>query len=90
MSQLRAFCGSNHQIRPTDQFRVWLKCAPFKKESDSNVPLHFFGISSQINLIYALLPRIQLDCDYALFGGHFWLKFSDGGHFWPKFSDRGH
>ena len=31
-------------------------------------PLDFWDLS-QINLTYALLSRIQLRCDYALFGG---------------------
>ena len=29
---------------------------------------------------FALLLRIQLCRDYALFEGHFWPKFGDGGH----------
>jgi hypothetical protein len=31
-------------------------------------------------LIYALLSRIKLCRDYALFGGHFWQKFDGRGH----------
>ena len=31
-------------------------------------------------LIYALLSRIKLCRDYALFGGHFWQKFDGWGH----------
>ena len=31
-------------------------------------------------LIYALLSRIKLCRDYALFGGHFWQKFYGWGH----------
>ena len=31
-------------------------------------------------LIYALLSRIKLCRDYALFGGHFWRKFDGRGH----------
>ena len=69
MSQLRVFCGPTNHFRIWLKKRIWLKCAP------SN-----FWNLSQINLIYALLPRIQLDRDYALFGGHFWPKFSDRGH----------
>ena len=54
---------------------------PSNKNSDSNVraPSNFWDLN-QINLIYALLSRIQLCFDYALFEGDFWQKFGDGGH----------
>ena len=40
----------------------------------------FFWDLNQITLIYALLSRIQLCREYALFEGHFWPKFGDGEH----------
>ena len=35
---------------------------------------------SSLYLIYALLSRIKLCRDNALFGGHFWPKFDGRGH----------
>ena len=78
MSQLRAFCGSNHQICPTNHIRIWLKWAPFKQKFWlKHAPSNFWDLN-QINLIYTLLSRIQRCSDYALFEGHFWPKFGDG------------
>ena len=31
MLQSRVFCGSNHEIRLTNQIKIWLKLAPFKQ-----------------------------------------------------------
>ena len=51
-----------------NHIRIWLKSAP------SN-----FWDLDQINLSYALLSRIQICREYALFEGHFWPKFGAGG-----------
>ena len=70
MLQLRAFCGLNNQIRPTNQIWIWLKWDPFKQKLQSNQmrPSNFWDLN-QINLIYTVLSRIQLCHDYALFVG---------------------
>ena len=70
----------------------WLKCAPLNNEFGSNVPPKtwktsisaLFLVIVHINTVctyYALLSRVQLCRDYALFGG---------GHFGPKFAGWGH
>ena len=52
MSRLRAFCGSNHQIRPSNNIRIWLKCAPFKhKFWLKRAPSNFWDLN-KTNLIY--------------------------------------
>ena len=64
------FVGQIIKWAPFKQ-KFWLKCAP-----------SIFLDSSQIDLIYVLLSQIQIQLcrNYALFEGHFWLKFVDGGH----------
>ena len=79
ISHLRPFCGSNHQIRPTNHIRIWLKWATFKPKFWLKCDPSNYWDLNQINYIYALLSRIQLCRDYALFEGHFWPKFGDGG-----------
>ena len=70
----------------------WLKCAPLNNEFGSNVPPKtwktsisaLFLVIVHINTVctyYALLSRVQLCRDYALFwGGHFGPKFAGWGH----------
>ena len=60
MSQLRTFCGSNHEIRPMNHIRIWLKWAPFKQKSWLKCAHSNSWDLNQINLIYAFLSRIQL------------------------------
>ena len=80
MSQLCFFCGSNHQIRPTNHIRIRLKWAPFKQKFWLKcAPSNFWDLN-QINLIYVFLSQIQFCREHSLFEGHFWPKFGDGGH----------
>ena len=42
--------------------------------------INVHGLKHSICFIYAVLSRIQICRDYALFGGHFLLKFDGRGH----------
>ena len=42
--------------------------------------INVHGLKHSISFIYAVLSQIQLCHDYALFGGHFLLKFDGKGH----------
>ena len=61
-------------------FRIWIYCAPFEQKIRPKcAPSNLWDLS-QINLIYALLSRIQLCQDHAFFGRHSWPKVGGGGH----------